>query len=389
MIEAMSNPHELASKMDRPSKVCVVSEAEEGSSSLGCGRNETCMEGQPITNSPHTGRFRMTEYIGIDVSKQSLELWDGTHEEEVPNEKGLKTLKKLLKKKYGTNWYEVRFVYEPTGPYSNYLRAFAAEHEVRVYEVNPKKSANFAKVLGNRSKTDVIDAQMLYSFRLLLKESEFSIPKTDEIAEQLGAYLGSYEMIQKTRTMLSNHVHALEYKSGVTRKLKDSLQRELGRLDAMEGQLENEMEAVAEDHEETREALHNLLSMNGVGVISAINLLYLFRKYPGANRNEITALAGLDPVRRQSGSSLNGGRKISRAGDPMLRKVLYLACMNGIQHNECMKAFYSHLLSDNHKKPKVALVACMRKLLLIAHHLYVTKSQYRTLEHEAEPCLSS
>src|SRR5674536_187968 len=88
----------------------------------------------------HAGRFRMTEYIGIDVSKQSLELWDGTHEEEVPNERGLKTLKKLLKKRYGGEWNEtVRFIYEPTGPYSNYLRAFAAEHEVQVYEVNPKK----------------------------------------------------------------------------------------------------------------------------------------------------------------------------------------------------------------------------------------------------------
>jgi transposase len=280
----------------------------------------------------------MTEYIGIDVSKQSLELWDGIHEEEVPNEKGLKTLKKLLKKRYGGEWNQaVRFIYEPTGPYSNYLRAFAAENELKVHEVNPTKSANFAKVLGNRSKTDAIDAKMLYSFHLLLKESEFSITKMDEIAEQL----------------------------------------------------ENEMEAVAEDHEETREALHNLLSMNGIGVISAINLLYLFRKYPGANRNEITALAGLDPVRRQSGSSLNGGRKISRAGDPMLRKVLYLACMNSIQHNECIQAFYKHLVADNHKKPKVALVACMRKLLLIAHHLYTTKSQYRTLEHDANPCLTS
>jgi hypothetical protein len=149
------------------------------------------------------------------------------------------------------------------------------------------------------------------------------------------------------------------------------------------------MEAYAEDHEETREALHNLLSMNGTLVISAINLLYLFRKYPGANRNEITALAGLDPGGRQSGSSLNGGRKISRAGDPMLRKVLYLACMNSIQHNQCIRTFYKHLVSDNHKKPNVALVACMRKLLLIAHHLYVTKSKYRTLEHDANPCLSS
>jgi len=332
----------------------------------------------------------MTYCIGIDVSKQSLELWDGTQEDEVPNEKGLKTLKKLLKKRYGGEWNQaVRFIYEPTGPYSNYLRAFAAEHEVRVYEVNPTKSANFAKVLGNRSKTDVVDAKMLSTFHALLTEEDFRIPEMDESAEQLGAELGSYEIIQKTRTRLANHVQSLEYKSGVTRKLKDSLGRELGCLGTMEEQLEKEMEAYAEDHEETREDLHNLLSMHGVGVISAMSLLYLFRKYPGANRNKITALAGLDPIQRQSGSSLNEGRKISRAGDPMLRKVLYLACMNSIQHNESMKAFYKHLVSDNHKKPNVALVACMRKLLLIAHHLTVTKSKYRALQHDATICLSS
>ena len=142
----------------------------------------------------------MTYCIGVDVSKQSLELWDGTHEEEVPNKKELATLKKLLKKRYGGEWNEtVRLIYEPTGPYSNYLRAFASENELKVREVNPKKSANVAKVVGNRSKTDVVDAKMLYSFHLLLKESEFSIPEVDEVAEQLGAELGSYEMIQKTR----------------------------------------------------------------------------------------------------------------------------------------------------------------------------------------------
>jgi transposase len=216
----------------------------------------------------------MTYCIGIDVSKQSLELWDGTHEEEVPNEKGLKTLKKLLKKRYGEKWnQEIRFIYEPTGPYSNYLRAFAAEHEVQVYEVNPKKSANFAKVVGNRSKTDTVDAKMLSIFHVLLTEEDFCIPAMDERAEQLGAYLGSYEMIQKTRTMLANHVHSLEYKSGVTKKLKESLEKELGHLDTMEDQLEKEMEAVAEEHEETREDLGNLLSVNGIGIISAMSLL--------------------------------------------------------------------------------------------------------------------
>ena len=111
---------------------------------------------------------------------------DGTHEEEVPNERGLATLKKLLKKRYGGEWnHAVRFIYEPTGPYSNYLRVFAAENELKVHEVNPTKSANFAKVVGNRSKTDAVDTKMLYSFHLLLKESEFSIPAMDEVAEQL------------------------------------------------------------------------------------------------------------------------------------------------------------------------------------------------------------
>ena len=80
------------------------------------------------------------------------------------------------------------------------------------------------------------------------------------------------------------------------RLLKDSLEVELGHLGTMEYELEKEMEAYAENHQETREDLANLLSMKGIGVISAMNLLYLFRKYPGTNRNEIAALAGLDPA---------------------------------------------------------------------------------------------
>ena len=80
---------------------------------------------------------------------------------------------------------------------------------------------------------------------------------------------------------------------------------------------------------------------------------------------------------------------LSRIGNPIFGKSLSLARMNCIQHNECRGAFYKRLVSDHHKKPNVALVACMRKLLLIAHHLYVTTSTYRTLEHEANLCLSS
>jgi len=97
----------------------------------------------------------------------------------------------------------------------------------------------------------------------------------------------------------------------------------------------------------------------------------------------------LDSIKRQSGSSLNGGRKISKAGDPMLRKVLYLACMNSIQYNDRIIMFYEHLVTNNHKKPKVALVVCMKKLLLIAHQIYVTKSKYKVLENDKNLCFFS
>ncbi len=69
---------------------------------------------------------------------------------------------------------------------------------------------------------------MLYGFHLLLKERAFFIPKTDKLTEQFGAELGRYEMIQKTRAMLANHLQSLEEKNGVTKKLKDALERVAG-----------------------------------------------------------------------------------------------------------------------------------------------------------------
>lgn len=158
------------------------------------------------------------------------------------------------------------------------------------------------------------------------------------------------------------------------------IEKETNRLKQMEESLERDMKAFAENNSKIKEGFENLLSIPGIGVISAIVLLYLFEKYPDANRNEITALSGLDPVKKQSGSSVNSRTRISRTGDPMLRKLLYLSCMNSIQHNDRIRMFYKHLINDNHKKPKVALIACMKKLLLIAHQIYLNKSQYKHLD---------
>ncbi len=320
----------------------------------------------------------MNYYTGIDVSKQTLKVFDGVRDYEVNNEKGMKAFENLLKEQYGKEWKKVRLIYEPTGPYSNYLREFAYKNKLNVYEVNPKRSANFAKTLGNRSKTDTIDARMLYSFSLLLKEHNFHVPVIDEVVEELGTLLHTYEMVQKTRTMLSNHLTSMKYKSVTLTTLESSVEREMTHLKKMEESLEKEIKTFIENNPEMREDFNNLLSIKGIGTVSAAALLYLFKKYPETNREEVTALTGLDPVIRQTGS-FKGKARISKAGDPMLRKILYMCCMNCIQHNDYIKTFYNHLVNDNHKKPKAALVACMRKLLLLAHHIYTNKIAYKTL----------
>ena len=104
-------------------------------------------------------------YIRIDVSKKDLSVFDGK-DLKFANKEGLKSFKKYLKKKYPLS--EIVIIFEPTGIYSFYLKAFCAENSIKAYIVNPKKSHNFTQALGKHSKTDKIDACTLYQFHKLI-----------------------------------------------------------------------------------------------------------------------------------------------------------------------------------------------------------------------------
>jgi transposase len=97
-------------------------------------------------------------YIGIDVSKKDLAVFDGKDLNFI-NHEGLKSFKKYLKKKYSLS--EIVIIFEPTGIYSFYLKEFCAENSIKAYIINPKRSHNFARSLGIRPKNDKIDARTL------------------------------------------------------------------------------------------------------------------------------------------------------------------------------------------------------------------------------------
>jgi len=315
----------------------------------------------------------MYNYIGVDVSKQELSCFDGEKYFTIKNEKGLKGLRLYLKKH--KSYSNTVMIFEPTGVYSGYLKQFCMNNHTKAYIVNPKRSANFVKVIGNRSKTDKVDAEALYAFKSLINKKDIKIPEIDKDAKQLSSYIKSYEFIVKTRCAISNHLEALKHNVNAPKTLLATIKKELARYKKIEKKLIEEIKAYIENSDNLKADYHNLLSIKGIGEVSAISLLYLFKNYKNTNRSQITALIGLDPIKKESGSSVRGRRKISKGGNGIVRKIFYFPTMNAIQHNKQIKSFYNRLV-ENHKPKKVALIAAMRKLLLIAHAVYTSKKPF-------------
>lgn len=316
----------------------------------------------------------MNHYIGIDVSSKVISVFDGEKEVTLKNEKGLEALKSHLKKRFKT-FDDVAIVFEPTGIYSNYLKQFCAVNRIKAYIVNPKRSSNFAKAIGNRSKTDEIDARMLYTFKNLITPDEIKVPEIDKDVETLSMYLASYEFVLKMRVSISNHIGALKCSVNTPKELLNTLERQLERYRQIEKRILDKAEQYIERSKRLRDDYHNLLMIKSIGRVAAIALLYLFKNYKDTNRAQITALVGLDPTRKESVTSVRGRRKISKSGNKTIRKILYFPTMNAIQNNKKIRGVYNRLI-ENHKPKKVALIAAMRKLLLIAHAVYKNKVEF-------------
>jgi transposase len=306
-------------------------------------------------------------YIGIDVSKKVLSVFDGKDLKFI-NQEGLKSFKKYLKKK--VNFSDLVIIFEPTGVYSQYLKEFCAENNIKAYIVNPKQSHNFARALGIRPKTDKIDARILYQFHKLIEAKDIKIPEINQQAKTLSSYLTSYEFALKQRISLSHHLESLRDK-----KLIALIKKELKRAQELEDKIFNDIKKYVEQNQNLKEDYQRLSTIPGIGEKAAIALLTLFKTYQGTNRAQITALTGLDPVRRESGTSVKGKVKISKNGKGIYRKILYLPTLCATVHNQKIRLFYQRLLA-NHKNKKLAVIASMRKILLIAHAMYRDKTEY-------------
>ena len=313
----------------------------------------------------------MNHFIGIDVSKSTLQVYIPIKDENISIENtkiSLKSLYGKLKKYYKKEISKLVFIFEPTGSYSSLLRHFCGEKEIKAFIVNPRQSSNFAKALDNRSKSDIIDAKMLHKFHVMAKDGDILVPIIDKAQESLSAMLGYYKLLQKQRNAFSNHLEALEAKED-NNSIKKSLEKEITKLKKQEEAMIIEMKDLILSDTKLAKSFECIISFKGVGNISAIVLLHLFISYPKANRQEITALSGLDVIETTSGTSVYRRNRISKRGNSIYRGILFMPILSTVRNNKYMKAFYDRL-KENAKHSTAAQVAVMRKVILITHSLY-------------------
>lgn len=319
----------------------------------------------------------MYNYIGIDVAKATLQVYIPNGELNIEIQNSLVGLKKLyskLNKLYKKALNDIVFVYESTGCYSTILEHYCQHKNIKCFKVGAYQSSSFSKVMKNRNKTDIVDAKMLSQMYKIVEEGDVKVPSRDIKAHQIRSFIKYYQSLIKEERRVSNYLEAATFNLEDEYVLK-KVKKKISNIQKEQVVIIDKVMEIIKSNNDYYEAYKNITSIKGVGIKSAIILLYLFLRYPNASRQHITALCGLDPIQRNSGTSVKYKEKISKQGLSLVRAILYMPTLTTILHNEEMRLVYERLLLRG--KPKMlAQIAIMRKIILLAHSLYKNKEEY-------------
>lgn len=321
----------------------------------------------------------MNNCIGLDISKRLISIHIPINKSDIEIENSIQGIKKLyskLKKIYKKEYENLIFIYEPTGSYSSTLTKFCNIQNIKCFIINPKQFSNHSKALGQRVKSDKIDAQVLSSAIHLARDGEVKVPEYNQVVEDIKELMGYYKFTSKQRVKAINHLESLKAKDGNSYAIS-GLKRTIDNHKKKETEIISQIKSIIQSDEKLLQGYENITSIKGIGEISGISLLHLFIKYPKANQRQITSLAGVDPIDKSSGTSIQSKSRISKAGSKLYRGSLFMGVMIAIRYDDNFKAFFNRLIS-NGKHTTTAQIAVMRKMIITAHSLYKNNKTYNS-----------
>ena len=309
-----------------------------------------------------------TLYIGIDISKATLDidayplsatrLSTTQFSNDDIGRKQLTSLLLSLKPKL--------IVMEATGGLESPTAADLAMAGLSVAVINPRQARDFAKALGVLAKTDAVDAQVLARFAEAIKPEARPLKSSDLMA--LDSVLTRRRQLVEMITAESNRHNQA---SG---KIAKQIAQHIIWLRKRLTEADDDLDAAIAQSPLWQAKADLIISVPGVGKVTATSLLAELPELGNLARREISALVGVCPFNRDSGG--HKGRRAIWGGRASIRAVLYMAALVASRYNSVIKAFYQKLLAAG-KMKKVALVACMRKLLVILNAMVKNNTPWR------------
>lgn len=302
--------------------------------------------------------------IGIDISKAHLDayrLTDGACARFDNTPAGHKVLLAWIEAgtDRGDRGEPPRIVFEATGRYHRAVEIALARAGLAAVKVNPRNAKSFARALGRLAKTDTLDAAMLARMGAALDLDP--TPARSEILNQLKDLQVARAALIKDRTAATNRAQGLTQpllRRQIAARLKQ-IKQQIAQIDAAINSLIKTDPALAR-----RFAI--LLSIPGVGAVSAAMLLIEMPELGALNEKQVASLAGTAPRTQQSGTW--SGKAYVHGGRRHVRSAIYMCALVAARHNPDLAAKYKQLLGAG-KAPKQALAALMRKLVILANSL--------------------
>lgn len=262
-------------------------------------------------------------------------------------------------------------VIESTGGYQRLLAAALGVAGLPVVVVNPRQVRDFARAVGILAKTDAIDAAVLARFGHNLNPPLRPLP--DAQATALVDLLARRRQLVELHTAESNRLA-----QAVASKVKASIHAVLTVIRKQIAAIDNDLDQLIKQSPLWHEKETLLTSVPGVGPRTARTLLGCLPELGHISRQTIAALVGVAPINRDSGTMR--GKRTTWGGRKVVRSALYMAALVATRHNAVIREHYQKLVGAG-KQKKVALVACMRKLLVMLNAILRTKTPWR-LTHE-------
>jgi transposase len=247
-------------------------------------------------------------------------------------------------------------VLEPTGGLETAVVAALAAAGLAVAVVNPAQVRHFAQASGQRAKTDALDARLLARFGERMQPSARALP--DDITQDLRG------MVARRRQLVEMHTAEANRLPTTPASLRPELEAHLAYLEDHLAALDAALARTIQASPIWRAKEHLLCSIPGIGPVVARTLLAELPELGTLSRQEAAALVGVAPLNRDSGRTERPRR--SGGGRAGVRATLDMAALTAARCDPAMRAFYQRL-TDHGKPPKLALVACMRKLLAVAN----------------------